>query len=139
LSIRYFSDNISFCLKNKREITKWLKIVAETEDKKISNMSYIFVSDEQILDINKKFLNHDYYTDIITFDNSLSDTKIEGEMYISINTVKQNAKEYNVTFENELHRVVIHGLLHLCGYNDNNPKNRRIMQNKETNYILIMN
>jgi len=135
LSIRYFSDGIKFNLKNKRKITNWLKNIAITEKKEIINLSYIFVDNKQILDINQKYLNHNYYTDIITFDNSLSDSKIAGEMYISFDTVKQNAIDYNVEFNTELLTVMVHGLLHLCGYNDNNLKQRKIMQKKQTEYL----
>jgi len=138
LSVRYFSDDIAFCIKNKRKITNLLKKIAETEAKKINNLSCIFVSDEKIFEMNQKYLNHDYYTDIITFNYSMSNTLINGEMYISINTVKLNANEYNVHFDIELLRVIIHGLLHLCGYKDDTEKQMKKMRKKETFYINLL-
>ena len=137
MAIRFFSDDILFCLKNKRKISNWLKDVANVENKQTGDLSYVFVTDEKILDMNRKYLKHDYYTDIITFDNSPSVSKISGEMYISIETVEQNANEYGVDFENELLRVIVHGLLHLCGYRDDTEESEKMMRQKETGYIKL--
>ena len=134
MAIRFFSDGISFQPEGKREISHWLKQIAHAEGKKIGSLCYIFVSDETILDINKKFLHHDYYTDIITFDNSIGDT-ISGEMYISIDTVNSNAKDYHTEFRNELLRVMVHGVLHLCGYNDKTTKEQNKMKAAETLHL----
>jgi len=134
LAIRFFSDGVSFHLERKRKISQWLTLVAATEGKKISNLCYIFVPNETILDINKKYLQHDDYTDIITFDDSTGDT-ISGDLYISIDTVRSNAKEYHVDFHNELFRVMIHGVLHLCGYKDKSADERQEMRAAEDKYL----
>ena len=134
MAIRFFSDGISFQIEKKRKISQWLRQVAAGEEKKIRNLCYIFVSDEIILDINKKYLQHDYYTDIITFDDS-SGNSISGEMYISIDTVKSNAKEYHTDFRNEFFRVMVHGLLHLCGYRDKTSDEKKQMRVTEDKYL----
>ena len=134
MAIRFFSDGLSFQPKNKRKISQWLKQVAVGEGKQIGNLCYVFVSDEKILEINKEFLKHDYYTDIITFDDSTENT-ISGEMYISIDTVRSNAEKYQSDFCNELLRVIVHGVLHLCGYHDKTKKEKNLMRTKETDYL----
>ena len=134
MAIRFFSDGISFQPEGKRKISQWLKQVAAGEEKKIGSLCYIFVSDETILDINKKFLQHDYYTDIITFDNSVGDT-ISGEMYISVDTINSNAKDYHTEFRNELLRVMVHGVLHLCGYKDKTTKEQNEMRAAEARHL----
>ena len=105
--------------------------------KTIDSLNYVFVTNEIILEINKKYLKHNYYTDIITFDNSTTKNNISGEMYISIDTVKQNAKEYQVDFQCELLRVMLHGILHLCGYKDNTEKQQQEMRKIENKYLKI--
>ena len=134
MSIRYFNDGIKFQVQNKRKISEWLKKIITQEGKKTGDLSFIFVSNEIILDINKKFLNHDYYTDIITFDYSTQDS-ISGEMYISIETVKENAILYGAEFTNELLRVMLHGILHLCGYKDATIAEQQTMRATENNYL----
>ena len=134
MAIRFFSDGISFQPKDKRKISQWLKSTVDREGKIVGSLCYVFVSDEKLLEINKTFLQHDYYTDIITFDNSSGNT-ISGEMYISIDTVRVNAKEYQVDFYDELLRVIVHGVLHLCGYNDKAEKEQQQMRTAETKYI----
>ena len=134
MAIRFFSDGVSFQPENKRKISHWLKQVAAKEEKKINQLRYIFVSNEIILDINKKYLQHHYYTDIITFDDSTDDT-ISGEMYISIDTVRLNAKDYQVDFRNELLRVLLHGVLHLCGYSDSTTVEQQEMRAVEDKYL----
>jgi len=134
LAIRFFSDGVSFQPENKRKITHWLKQVAAKEGKKTGQLRYVFVSDEIILDINKKYLQHHDYTDIITFDDSAGDT-ISGEMYISIDTVQLNAKDYQVDFRNEMLRVMVHGLLHLCGYRDITKGEQQEMRAAEDRYL----
>ena len=134
MAIRFFSDGISFQPKDKRKISQWLKSTVDREGKIVGSLCYVFVSDEKLLEINKTFLQHDYYTDIITFDNSSGNT-ISGEMYISIDTVRVNAKEYQVDFYDELLRVIVHGVLHLCGYNDKTEKEQQQMRTAETKYI----
>ena len=134
MAIRFFSDEISFQLKNKRKITQWLKLVAAEEGKTVSELCYIFVSNERILDINGTFLKHNYFTDIITFDESHENT-ISGEMYISIETVKSNAETYKTGFHDELLRVMVHGVLHMCGYGDKTEKEQQLMRAAETKYL----
>jgi len=136
LAIRFFFDGVSSRLNSKREISKWLRKVAAAEGKKTGNLSYIFVSDEIIRDLNKKYLQHDDYTDIITFDNSTGDT-ISGEMYISIDTVHVNAKDYQVNFHEELFRVMVHGTLHLCGYRDKTSEEQQKMRIAEDKYLTL--
>ena len=137
MSINYFCEEITFNLNGKRKISNWIKEVAAQERKTIDNLCYVFVSDEIILDLNKKYLKHDYYTDIITFDYSTEDI-ISGELYISINTVKENAKEYKIDFYAELHRVMVHGLLHLCGHKDDTEAQQQKMRQIEDKYIKIL-
>ena len=134
MAIRFFSDGVSFQLEGKRKIARWLKQVADKEEKKAGHLFFIFVPDEIILDINNEFLQHNDYTDIITFDNSTNDT-ISGEMYISIDTVQSNAKEYQVDFRNELLRVMVHGVLHLCGYKDSTAVEQLEIRAAEDKYL----
>ena len=138
MAIRFFNDGVSFQPGRKRKISQWLKQVAAREKKKTGHLNYIFVSDEIILDINKKYLHHHHYTDIITFDDSAGNT-ISGEMYISIDTVRSNASDYHVDFHSELLRVMVHGMLHLCGYKDQTARERQEMRAAENRYLeLIM-
>lgn len=116
-------------------ISNWLSNVALSENKNIETISVIFCSDDYLLSVNKEYLNHDYYTDIITFDYSV-DTEISGDLFISIDRVKENATEFNVPFLNELHRVLVHGVLHLCGYGDKSPDEETLMRSKEDFYLL---
>ena len=134
MAIRFFSDGVSFLLKDKRKISHWLRQVAAKEGKKTGQLVFVFVSDEIILDINKKYLQHDDYTDIITFDNSTGDT-ISGEMYISIDTVQSNARNYQVNFRDELLRVMVHGALHLCGYKDTTAEEQQEIHAVEDKYL----
>jgi probable rRNA maturation factor len=120
---------------DKNLIANWLSNVALSENKNIETISVIFCSDDYLLSVNKEYLNHDYYTDIITFDYSV-DTEISGDLFISIDRVKENATEFNVPFLNELHRVLVHGVLHLCGYGDKSPDEETLMRSKEDFYLL---
>lgn len=115
--IRYYQKDISFNLESKLIIKKWIKTIIEQNEKRCKDINIIFCSDPSILEINNQFLGHDYYTDIITFDYC-EGRDISGELYISIDTVKANAEEYEQPFETELHRVIIHGILHLLGWDD---------------------
>lgn len=127
--ISFFSET-EFSLDNREEIAEWISGVVESEGKKLGDVSYIFCSDEYLLQLNKEFLQHDTYTDIISFDYSLGD-QIHGEVYISIDRIKENAKKLNETVENELHRVIIHGILHYCGYKDKQADEIEAMRNRE--------
>jgi probable rRNA maturation factor len=128
--IHYLAENIELPIKNNRLISNWIKSVAAEYAKKIANINYIFCTDERILEVNKQFLDHDYFTDIITFDYS-ENNSIAGDIFISIDTVKSNAAEFGVSFEQELYRIIIHGILHLCGQDDKTPELRLEMTRKE--------
>ena len=105
------------------------------EKKKLGNLSYIFCSDEHLLSINKNFLKHDFYTDVITFDLSPSKNEIEGEVYLSVDRIKDNAKQLGVSFIEEMHRVIFHGALHLCGHKDKNKADEQQMRSTENKYL----
>jgi len=134
-SISFVSERISFECPNQKLLENWLHNVCAKENQKISELTYIFCSDEYLLDINQKHLQHDFYTDVITFDNS-EDDSICGDIFISIERVKENAEEVGVSLFDELHRVIIHGLLHLIGYNDKNEDEKNEMTEKENFYLL---
>ena len=114
----------------KRETTAWIKAVAKTYGKKVGEIAYFFCSDEKILEVNRQYLQHDYYTDIITFDYC-EGKKLSGDLFISLDTVRTNAEQFNAPYETELYRVIIHGILHLCGINDKGPGEREIMEAAE--------
>jgi rRNA maturation RNase YbeY len=130
-TIRFFSEDISFKIDLPRKKTLWIKEVARREKKTIKEINYIFCSDEYLLQLNQGFLNHKTLTDIITFDNSEGENGLEGEIYISIERVQENALKFNNEFEDELHRVMIHGVLHLIGYKDKKPSEKALMRKKE--------
>ena len=135
--ITYITDNVKNPLKNKRTINAWIKCVANKYKKKIGEIAYIFCNDEKILEVNKQYLEHDYYTDIITFDYCEGNT-LSGDIFISIDTVQSNANEYNVSFEEELYRIIIHGILHLCGQEDKTPETRAEMTKKENDALEML-
>ena len=136
--IRYFNEDIHFVLKDKLLNNRWLKLVAGSEIRSIGDVNIIFCSDKYILDINIRYLNHDYYTDIITFDYC-EGKKLSGDLFISIDSVRENALEYGVEFIDELHRVMVHGLLHLIGYDDHTPEEAKIIHEKEDYYLKLRN
>ena len=115
-------------------IRRWVNEVASTYDCHVGEINYVFVDDERILEVNRQFLQHDYYTDIITFDYTQGRV-ISGDLYISLDTVSSNAHQLNVPYERELHRVIIHGVLHLCGLNDKGPGERELMEEAEDNAL----
>ncbi len=134
--ISYFSEDIDFNLKNKRLNNRWLNLVAESEIKRVGDISVIFCSDGYLLDINKRYLQHDYFTDIITFDYTEGD-RLSGDLFISVDTVRANAEEYGSDFEQELCRVMVHGVLHLIGYDDHTPDDIALMRSKEDYYLSL--
>ena len=134
--VRYFQEDIRFELKQKMRNNCWLKMVAGSEMRRLGAVNIIFCSDNYILDVNMKYLQHDYFTDIITFDYCEKDM-LSGDLFISIDSVRENARTYGTTFENELDRVMVHGLLHLIGYDDHTPEQTAEMRRKE-NYYLEM-
>lgn len=134
--ITYNTDGVKMPKIKKRENSTWVKAVAANYGKKVGEIAYIFVNDEKILEVNRQYLQHDYYTDIITFDYSEDDI-ISGDLFISLDTVRTNAEQVGATYEQELYRVIIHGILHLCGINDKGPGEREIMEAAE-NHALAM-
>lgn len=132
----YTQENFRFRLRDKNAIRIWLEECAISEGKDIGQLVYIFCSDEYLLDINQKYLNHNTYTDIITFDYTEKGI-LNGEIYISIERVKENAKLYKVSFKNELLRVLVHGLLHLSGYRDKTKKEQSEMRSKESEKLNL--
>lgn len=132
--IHFCTEDITFSLKEKLKHKAWLNEVAKQEGKKILELSYVFCSDEYLLQINQEYLNHDTLTDIVTFDNSEDPKKIEGDIFISIDRVKENGEKLG-TSETELERVMVHGLLHLLGYKDKKKEDKALMTEKEDFYI----
>jgi metalloprotein, YbeY/UPF0054 family len=131
LAINFFVEEIPFKLSNKRNLKNWISRITLYEGKKIGNINYIFASDNYILEINRQYLQHNYFTDIITFNYNEGEI-INGDIFISVDTVSANAEKYNnSSFENELYRVIIHGILHLIGYDDKNEESQKIMRNME--------
>ena len=135
--ITYNCENTPMPKIRRREITSWIRRVAATYGKKTGDIGYLFVDDEKILEVNRQYLGHDYYTDIITFDYSEEDV-IQGDIFISVDTVRSNAEERGLTFDNESHRVIIHGILHLCGINDKGPGEREIMEMAENRALYLL-
>lgn len=133
--IVFFNEDIDFKFQHKNLLKKWLKKVAETEGFKMKNLNYIFCSDEYLHKINVEYLEHDTYTDIITFDNSEEESDIEGDIFVSIERIKDNSQKLKTAFEDEFKRVLVHGLLHLCGYDDHSDEDELMMRNKEDFYI----
>ena len=133
--IQFYSLDIKACLKERKKLKSFIEQLFTLEKKKLGNLSYIFCSDKHLLEINNNFLKHDYYTDVITFNLSSSKNEIEGEVYISIDRIKDNAKKEGVSFNEELHRVIFHGALHLCGYNDKLDKEINQMRFAEKRYL----
>lgn len=130
-----FQTNCS--LKKRTILKQWIKAIVENNKKEVGEISYIFCSDEQLLEINKEFLNHDYYTDIITFDYSETDV-VSGDLFISIERIKDNAKTLKTSYQEELHRVIIHGVLHLLGYKDKTEEESENMRKLEDECLLIL-
>lgn len=122
----------------KRDTSAWIKAVAASYGRKVGEIGYLFVDDEKILEVNREYLGHDYYTDVITFDYDEDDT-VSGDIVISLDTVCSNAQLFGKTYEEELYRVIIHGILHLCGINDKGPGEREIMEAAENKALAMRN
>lgn len=135
--ISYNVDGVKMPKIKKRLISQWIKEVAKTHGRKVGDIGYMFVNDEKILEVNNEYLGHDYYTDIITFDYDEGDI-ISGDLVISLDTVRTNAELFHKTYEEELDRVIIHGILHLCGINDKGPGEREIMEENENKALAIL-
>lgn len=133
-----FNYQTRFKLKHITRIKKLIDVISRKETKTISNISIVFTSDEYLLQLNKDYLHHDYFTDIITFDYSNTDDgNIEGELFISVERASENSKLYNVSTQNEVLRLIIHGVLHLMGYNDKNELLKAEMTQKENEYLAL--
>ena len=128
--ITWQAQNVGMPELDEQRLALWLQNVAEAHNRILDGLGYIFCDDETILDVNRQFLNHDYYTDIITFDYCEDDV-ISGDLFISLDTVRSNAEAQGTAYDEELHRVIIHGILHLCGINDKGPGERAIMEAAE--------
>jgi rRNA maturation RNase YbeY len=137
--IYFFSEDIEFNLDEKKRVAQWIINTAEEYAFIIDNINYIFVSDKYLLELNKKYLKHKTLTDIITFDNSFFNLGLSGDIYISIERVKENADKFKVGYQEELCRVMIHGLLHLCGFKDKNPIDKEKMIDAENVALLNYN
>lgn len=134
--ITYNAENVKFPKIKRRETTAWIKKVAASYGRKVGEIGYLFCDDEKILEVNREYLQHDYYTDIITFDYDEDDI-ISGDLVISLDTVKSNAGLFHKNYDEELHRVIIHGILHLCGINDKGPGEREIMEAAENKALAM--
>ena len=130
----FFLPGVKFNLANRTQLKNYIQYVFKKEGEKLESLNYIFCTDKALLEINRQFLTHDFYTDIITFDLSDSDA-VRAEIYISVDRVKENAIHLGVSFKLELHRVIFHGVLHLCGYKDKSKKETREMRSKEAFYL----
>ena len=134
--ISYSCENVKMPAIKKRDTTAWIRRVAATYNKKVGEVGYLFCDDEHILEVNREYLGHDYYTDIITFDYCEDDV-LNGDLVISLDTVRTNAELFHKTYDEELHRVIIHGILHLCGINDKGPGEREIMEAAENKALEL--
>ena len=134
--ITYNSEGVKVPKIKKRETTKWIRAVAAAYGRKVGEVGYMFVDDEKILEVNNEYLGHNYYTDIITFDYNEGNT-LNGDLVISLDTVATNAEKFGKTYDEELHRVIIHGILHLCGINDKGPGEREIMEAAENKALAM--
>lgn len=136
--ITYNADGVKMPKIKRKDTTAWIKAVALTYGKKVGEVGYMFVNDDKILEINNEYLGHDYYTDVITFDYD-EDEVVNGDIVISLDTVRTNAELFDKAFEDELYRVIIHGILHLCGLNDKGPGEREIMEKAENKALEMRN
>jgi probable rRNA maturation factor len=138
-SINFFTEDVVFSLKNKIKLKNWIKSTITAEGYSLQELNYIFCSDEYLLQINQQYLDHDTYTDIITFDHSDKHQVIAGDIFISKERIRENAIQFKSGEENELHRVIIHGALHLLGYQDKKAESKKLMTEKEDHYLGLRN
>ena len=134
--VHFFSPDIRSNLKNTADLKLFIESIFRKEKRRLSSINYIFCSDKTILEINKKYLNHDFYTDVITFNLSPNNKPVTAEVYISVDRVRENAKKLRVSIKSELHRVLFHAALHLCGYNDKKEKDIELMRKKEDMLLI---
>ena len=136
-SIQFFKADVAFRFLGRSKISKWILKVVDKEGAKLTSLNIVFCSDEYLLNINRQYLNHDFYTDIITFDYS-EKKKLSGELYISIDRIRDNARSLGVTFQQELNRVIIHGVLHLLGFKDKTPAQSKAIRKKEDECLKML-
>lgn len=134
--ITYTAEGVRFPNIKRRETTAWIRRVAASYGKTVGEVGYLFCDDEKILEVNREYLGHDYYTDIITFDYD-EGNQINGDLVISLDTVRTNAEQFQKPYDEELHRVIIHGILHLCGLNDKGPGERELMETAENKALAM--
>ena len=135
--ITFFVEEIDFTLKQKQKVRQWIADTIKAEGfGRVGELNFIFCSDDYLLEINKQYLNHDTFTDIVTFDSSEDEDVVAGDIFISVDRIQDNAQKFNVPESDELHRVIIHGVLHLCGYLDKKPADKKLMTAKEDHYLL---
>lgn len=127
MSINFYAEGMDLPGIDQEGVREWIRRVAGSYGKRVGTVSYVFCTDGKILEVNRQFLKHDYYTDIITFDYT-SGKKVSGDIYISLDTVRTNSEQFHTRYEEELHRTIIHGILHLCGINDKGPGEREVME-----------
>ena len=137
MAVSFYNEGSEMPSINKTDIRNWVKQVAEQHGKRVGAIAYIFCDDEKILEVNRQYLQHDYYTDIITFDYT-EGNKISGDLFISLDTVRTNAEQFEQPYERELHRVIIHGILHLCGINDKGPGESELMEAEEEKALALL-
>jgi probable rRNA maturation factor len=136
-SIRFFTEDVKFKLPHPRKTSRWIKEAILKERKTLGNLNFIFCSDNYLREINIQYLNHTTFTDIVTFDTSEVKGSIDGDIFISIDRVEENAFKFQVEPDHELHRVIIHGVLHLIGYSDKSPDKKLVMRKKEDTYLSL--
>jgi rRNA maturation RNase YbeY len=134
--VHFFSYDIPPNLKNATKLKQFIESIFKKERQSLASINYIFCSDKVILEINKRYLNHDFYTDVITFDLSPNNKAITAEVYISIERIRENAKQLGLSIKSEFHRVLFHAVLHLCGYNDKKNKDKEIMRKRENDLLV---
>lgn len=137
LPINFFYEDVDYRLHNQPAVAKWINNIIIAEGNKLIELNFIFCSDEYLYKINVEYLNHETYTDIITFDNKEKEGELEGDIFISIERVRDNAEQLKLPIEEELHRVIIHGALHLMGYNDKTPEEQEAMREKEETCLSL--
>ncbi len=136
MAITFVNEQIKFQLADKQRVKRWIMDICQQNHKKVGDIGYLFCDDAYLLEVNKQYLNHDTYTDIITFDYVEEDV-VNGDIMISVERVRENAKQFNVAFEQELHRVIIHGVLHLLGQKDKSTKDAAMMRKREEEALML--
>ncbi|WP_313189679.1 rRNA maturation RNase YbeY [Sphingobacterium sp.] len=136
--IQFFTEDIDFTIKEKQRVREWIGATIKAEGfRRIGELSFVFCSDAYLLEINKQYLDHDTFTDIVTFDSSEEQGVIAGDIFISVERIRENAQKFHVSERDELHRVIIHGILHLCGYGDKGKRDKARMTEKEDHYLSV--